>query len=239
MQLSKALSRFIFLLSFAFIISCTKEKVESPSSSIVNVSESTTGRATAVKRPFKMNSNTWYRISPVDPFSWGPNQVAFANVPGGGSGNATHMGNVKTWFNQLAYSYDGLNPPTGSVTAPLVDALLYGAPFPGAPLPFIQPGDFSPLIAADAWLQLPVEVNGNLVNGVVYNPAQEAVFLCHTAPSVMTQVSASRMNFTGSGIFCGGKGKFESATGTYTFSGHFNPNNPNDASYSVDGWIWY
>lgn len=194
-----------------------------------------------VRRPFKMTSDTWYRISPTAPAPVAsiPGQISFANVPGGGTGNATHMGGVTVWFNQLAYSPDGLNPPSGTVSAPVVHAISYPILFPGAPLPLIQPGDFPALALANSWLQLPESVNGYIVNTVIYNENGDAVFLAHTTPSQATIVSAQRVNFSGEGMFVGGRGKFSEASGTYRFNGYFNLQNPNDAGYEIDGSIAY
>ncbi|MBC7874194.1 MAG: hypothetical protein H7Y01_09375, partial [Ferruginibacter sp.] len=57
-----------------------------------------------VKKPFKVRTSTWYRVSPtaLTPVVVnGVTYAGFAHFPGGGSGNATHMGNSKTYYNQL------------------------------------------------------------------------------------------------------------------------------------------
>lgn len=192
-------------------------------------------------RPFKMSSETWYRISPIAPVPVPgfPGQLGFAYVPGGGTGNATHMGNVTTWFNQLGYSPDGQDPPAGAAPASLSIALTLPVLFPGAPLPLIQPNDFADLVTANAWLQLPASVNGLAVGSVVYNDKGDAVFCSSTTASVAVFESPTRINFSGQGIFAGGRGKFENATGTYHFSGFFNPQDANDAGYYMDGMITY
>ncbi len=186
-----------------------------------------------------MNAKTWYRISPTTPapVPGMPGQLSFANVPGGGAGTATQMGNVGTWFNQLAYSSNGQQPPAGTIAAPLLDAHNYPVLYPGAPLPLIQPNDFAPLAIIINWLQLPAEVNGHVVWSVLYNHRGDAVFLSTTTASTAVVESETRINFCGEGIFVGGRGKFENATGTYHFSGFFNPRDANDAGYSIDGSI--
>jgi hypothetical protein len=37
----------------------------------------------------------------------------------------------------------------------------------------------------------------------------------------------------------GGTGKFTGATGEFDYLGYFNPQNQDDAGYTVDGWIKY
>ncbi len=166
-------------------------------------------------------------------------QLSFANVPGGGAGNATHMGAIGTWFNQLAYSPDGQNPPAGTIAAPVVSANTYPVLFPGAPLPLIQPNDFAGLGIVASWLQVPATVNGHTVWSIVYNWKGDALFLSTTSPSTAVIESATRINFSGEGIFVGGRGKFENASGTYQFSGFFNPQDANEAGYAIDGTLTY
>ncbi len=194
-----------------------------------------------VTRPFKMTSETWYRISPTVPAAVPgiPNHLSFANVPGGGTGNATHMGHILTWFNQLAYSPNGQNPPSGTVAAPVLAAINYPVLFPGAPLPLIQPGDFEPLATANSWLNIPAVVDGYYVWTVIYNDKGDAVFLSATSASTTIIESPTRINFSGEGRFAGGRRKFENATGTYQFTGYFNPQDANDAGFSVEGAITF
>ncbi len=220
---------------FAFVLfsgGCQKEITPGPELNTQAL------RATVTK-PFKMNAKTWYRISPTTPapVPGMAGQISFANVPGGGWGTATQMGNIGTWFNQLAYSPDGQQPPAGTIAAPLHDAHDYPVVYPGAPLPLIQPNDFAPLEIILGWLQLPAEVDGHVVWSVLYNHRGDAVFLSTTTPSTTVVESATRINFSGDGIFVGGRGKFENARGTYHFTGFFNPRDANDAGYSIDGSI--
>src|SRR5687767_5426442 len=98
------------------------------------------------KIPFKATTKTWYRVSPTFPTPVivnGKTYIGFAHFPGGGTGHATDMGNVTTFFNQLSYSEELDAPPAGSVAAP-VTAIL-GYPIIGLPLPLIQDGDFTEL----------------------------------------------------------------------------------------------
>ena len=227
------------VMAAIFFSSCQKEIADN---SDINAQTVTTQeRSQAVTRPFKMHSETWYRINPIIPMPLIdiPGQIAFANVPGGGIGNATHMGKINVWFNQLAYSATGENPPAGTISAPVVDALNYSILFPGAPLPLIQPSDFEALGVANSWLQLPASVNGNIVNAVIYNDRGDAVFIAATSSSETTFISPTQINFSGQGIIVGGRGNFENATGEINFSGFFNPENANEARYWIDGSINY
>lgn len=79
MVLLEKLSLFIFSLSF-LLTSCEPE--------IVN--------------HFR-REKTFYRVSPKTPdpvIINGVTYVGSAYFPGGGTGTATHMGNIKTYFNQ-------------------------------------------------------------------------------------------------------------------------------------------
>jgi hypothetical protein len=227
-KLCSALVTTIFLLG-----ACQKEIITAPELN----EQSLRGVITS---PFKMNARTWYRVSPTNPAPVPglTGQLSFANIPGGGAGNASHMGSVGTWFNQLAYSPDGQNPPAGTIAASVVSAVSYPV-FPGASLPLIQTNDFAPLATIVAWLQVPATVNGHTVWSVVYNGKGDALFLSTTTPSTAVVESATRTSFGGEGIFVGGRGRFENATGTYQFSGFFNPQDANEAGYSIDGILSY
>ena len=58
-------------------------------------------------KPFKADYSTFYRIAPTDPQPVIVDNVpyiGFAYFPGGGIGNATHIGKSQLFFNQLAYT---------------------------------------------------------------------------------------------------------------------------------------
>jgi hypothetical protein len=196
------------------------------------------------RQAFKAKTTTWYRVSPVatpTTFTIGEKLFfMFAHVPGGGEGSATHLGKVKTYFNQLAYTSILNTPvpvPEGSVTAAVVDVINY--PVLGAPLPLIQPGDFSGLAAINNQLKIPQSIGGKLVSSFFYNEKGDAVFISNSSASVITPISSTRNEFTGKALIVGGRGKFVNAYGAVDFAGWFNPADPNDAEYSVDGWISY
>ncbi len=233
--MSKSIKFCSVLIATVYLLgACQKEIITEPELN----EQSLRGVITS---PIKMNAKTWYRVSPTIPEAVPgiTGQLSFANVPGAGAGNASHMGAIGLWFNQLAYSPDGLNPPAGSIAAPVVDAVSYPVLFPGAPLPLIQTNDFAPLTTIVAWLQVPAAVNGQVVWSVVYNWKGDALFLSTTTASTTTIESATRINFAGEGIFVGGRGRFENASGTYHFSGFFNPQDANEAGYTIDGTITY
>jgi hypothetical protein len=193
---------------------------------------------------FTANTNTWYRFSPTTPAPitvGGSNFTTFAYVPGGGTGTATEMGNVTTFFNQLAYTTDATVPqplPEGSVTASV--SMVPNFPVVGAPLPLIQPGDFSGLTAANAWLQVPAtDGSGRNINTIIYNAAGDAIFTSYITSSTIVPASATRFNFSGKLAVVGGRGKFANATGEMDFNGFFNPQNPNDAGFNMTGVVEY
>ena len=76
------------------------------------------------KKPFKVQTANWYRVAPTTPVPVtinGIDYAGFAYFPGGGTGNATHIGNCSTFFNQLTYGTSPDAPPAGSVAASLKD----------------------------------------------------------------------------------------------------------------------
>jgi hypothetical protein len=84
------------LLFIAFLSSCKKEGLEvSEQSSSRNVNEVS---KKAVEKPFKAKFETWYRVVSTQPEDLFPGSTIEYNgyFPGGGEGNATHMGYVKT-----------------------------------------------------------------------------------------------------------------------------------------------
>lgn len=216
---------FIPLLAAVLFSSCKKDENDDPDR--------------VVEKQFTMTSDTHPRISPIvpRPLEGQPTMKAYANAAGWGTGTATDMGDIKNWFNQLVYSPTGANPPVGSALAPVVEALNY--PALGAPLPLIQQNDFDELREANTWIEIPVAVDGNIVNSVIYNDQGDAIFTSLTTDAILVPVSATRVNFSAEGKFVGGRGKFANATGTYTQTGFFNPDNFDEAGYNIEGKISY
>jgi hypothetical protein len=193
------------------------------------------------KRAFKASTKTWYRVSPTTPTPItvnGTTYAGFAHFPGGGSGNATHIGNCNIFFNQLVYGTSPQAPPAGSVAAPVKD--VPGYPVTGAPLPLIQADDFSALSTAVSSLHIPASVHEKIVNAVFYNNKGDAIFLSAITGSGATfPISETKVGFNGKALVVTGRGKFRHAVGEVDFNGYFNVVNPNDAEYNVDGWISY
>ena len=226
---------FMPLVAAVCFSACKKEVADSPTVSTVAHKSSHHDKY----RPFKMSSETFPRINPIAPFDLKEpaGMKGYANAVGWGKGNATYMGKIKNWFNQLAYSPTGADPTVGTTLAPIVDALKY--PVLGGPLPLIQKNDFKELRKANKWLKIPVSINGMIVNSVVYNDKGDALFTSLTTDAKLVFVSPTRINFSAQGKFVGGRGKFVKAKGTYTQTGYFNPQNFNDAEYHIDGKITY
>lgn len=195
----------------------------------------------AVKRPFKATTKTVYRVAPslsgpIPVTVGGTNYLGFLYFPGKGEGNATHMGNVKTYFNQLAYWPMGTMdpsaaPPAGSIPTPITE-------IPGYFL-LPPPIDFSDLNALITRLPIPATINGHAVNSMFVNDKDEAVFTTAAGNSFTRAESPTKVVFGGRGLILGGTGKFAKATGEFDFLGYFNPQDPNDASYGAEGWIKY
>jgi hypothetical protein len=192
------------------------------------------------RKPFKVHEQTWYRIAPIPPVDVMVNGTAYVGTsffPGGGTGNATHMGNIRNYFNQLVYSSSYEGAPLGSVAAPVRNIPSY--PFLG-PLPLIQPGDFTELAALNTSLQIPETIQGKIVNSVIYNKKGDAVFTSSiTGIGGTFPISATRIGFNGKALIVGGRGKFANAVGEIDFQGSFSLTDPNDAEYSAEGWISY
>ena len=213
---------------FAFILfaaACTKEAQQKQS-----------------RKPFKANINTWYRVSPLavptPVIVNGNSYVGFAHFPGGGNGNATHMGNVTNWFNQLAYTTPPNTNPEGSVNAPVVGIPSY--PIFGVPLPLIQTGDFVKLPSVISSLSIPDNIGGHIINSVIYNSKRDAVFTSSiTGAGGTFPISEIKVGFNGKALIVGGRGKFTNATGEIDFDGYFNVADANDAEYKAAGWISY
>lgn len=194
-----------------------------------------------IKKPFKAKIDTWYRLSPTDPIPVEVKEttyIGFAYFPGGGTGNATHLGKCYFYFNQLAYSGTADALPAGSIGAPVIDVINY--PVTGGPLPLIQSGDFSEFSNANNNLHIPTEVHGLVVNSVFYDGKGNAIFTSAIKGSGETfLISKTLLGFNGKAIIVGGRGKFEHATGEFDYEGYFNIGNANDAEFNTDGWIAY
>lgn len=188
---------------------CKKETA----SSITLQTASSSQEDQRVKRPYKDRFDTWFQFVPDFVNGWDPqNPTPFlAWYPGGGSGNATHMGNAQIYFNQ----YVPFNPPYfSSIHAPVNQF-------------------FSKELAAVGLGSL-----SNDVSSVVFDGKGNAVWLHQTSNST-TPVSASRIEFSGISDIIGGTGKFAGATGEVNLKGYFNPLDQQDAAVSADGWILY
>lgn len=166
-----------------------------------------------VRRAYKDNFDTWYQFVPDIANGWTPEYGPFlAWYPGGGVGNATHIGRANTYFNQ----YVPFTPPNfSSVPAPVImffDLALTAAGFPGIP---------------------------STVQSIVYDTKGNSIWFLGDGNTVSTPVSPTRIEFTGISTIIGGTGKFEGATGEVTLSGYFNPQDQQDAGVWSDGWIEY
>jgi len=193
------------------------------------------------RKPFKLSSETFYRISPKMPETIsinGANYVGFAFFPGGGVGTASYLGDIKMYFNQQVYGESSEAPPLGSVAAPVIDVLNY--PILGGPLPLIQPGDFTELAVLNSTLQLPSNISGMIVNTVIYNRQGDALFFSAiTGAGATFPISQTVVGFNGRASIVGGRGKFVNALGGVDYNGTFSSVNPNDATFDMEGWISY
>ncbi len=134
--------------------------------------------------------------------------------PGSGSGNATHIGNANMAFNQLVTFYNGV--PVGSTAAPVNQF-------------------YSNTLASAGITNVP-----NTVSSITYDNSGNSVWFTSSTGTVLTPVSATRINFSATLDIIGGSGKFTGATGQVELEGHFNPQLPNQAAVlESDGSITY
>ncbi|MEO5996974.1 MAG: hypothetical protein ABIN89_09580 [Chitinophagaceae bacterium] len=193
------------------------------------------------RKPFKLTSETFYRISPKTPETIsinGANYVGFAFFPGGGEGTASYLGDIKIYFNQQVYGESSEAPPLGSVAAPIKDVLNY--PILGGPLPLIQTGDFAELAVFHSTLPLPSIISGMIVNTVIYNRQGDALFLSAiTGAGATFPISQTVVGFNGRAWIVEGRGKFKNSSGEVDYHGSFSLVNPDDATFDMDGWISY
>lgn len=161
--------------------------------------------------PFKGNFNTYFNFIPDIAGGWVPPNPAPAWYPGGGSGNLTHVGTCQTYFNQyVTFGPTGLQ----SVGAP-VNMFFAGA-------------------LAAAGYTVP-----NTVTTIFYTGHSQSIWCQAIGIGSTKPVSPARVEFKSNLNIIGGTGRFNGATGECTLNGFFNPQNPQDAGFNVDGWISY
>jgi hypothetical protein len=203
------MKKFFYLItmvlpaSLMMLSSCSKDLVSNPEESL----SSATQKARLKSVPYKDDLDTYYAPTP------GPGGLYF---PGGGEGNATHMGKANTFFNQLATFGPG-GEITGSIGAPV-----------------------NMFFAADLANAGIIGVPSN-VNSIVFDKKGNSIWFA-PAPggsSTTTFINPNRIEFSGVSDIVGGTGKFNGASGQVNVSGYFNPNNQQDAGVASDGRISY
>ena len=194
-----------------------------------------------LKQHFKVSITTWYRVSPTAPSPVvvnGITYVSLANLVVGGDGNATAMGNIKSYANTLAYGTNVKAPPSGAIGAPVNE--IPGYPILGGPLPLIQSGDFDGLPAILAEFNVPANVLGNVINLVLYNNKGDALFFSNIpGTGTSSTISSTVGGYTNETLILGGAGKFIHATGELHNTGQFSFIAPYDGQDNYDGWIIY
>jgi hypothetical protein len=214
MKIHFILAAVIFCAVFFTTTGCS-EDYTSEAVSLANDNVSLSERASnrPVRRAYKDMHDTWYNFVPDTDGGWDPMHPAPfpAWYPGGGEGNATHMGNVNTFFNQ----YVTFIPPNiVSLHAPVTMF-------------------FSAELAAAGYTDIPDEVGS-----IVYDDKGNSIWF-HAISNTATPVAPDRVEFSGVNQIIGGTGKFEGATGEVSLNGYFNPQDQQDAAYWQEGWIEY
>jgi hypothetical protein len=196
------------LLLLAFV-SCQKE--------VLTTEKNTAGTLTSAKkarvtRAYKDSFDTWYMFVPDVANGWTPDfGPLLAWYPGGGDGNATHIGKCHTYFNQ----YVPLSPP----------------PIASVPAPVTQ--FFSAQLGTAGLTTIP-----NSVSTITYDDNGNAIWFNQTS-SVTTPASETRLDFVATADIVGGSGKFVGASGSIIIIGYLNPVDPSDAGFWSNGSITY
>ena len=236
-------SALIILFTALGFSSCQKEanSLTSNAATSSNAAATTKHNQPILKQHFKVSITTWYRVSPTAPLPVvvnGITYVSLSNLVVGGDGNATAMGNIKSYANTLAYGPDVKAPPAGAIGAPVNE--IPGYPILGGPLPLIQPGDFDGLPAILAEFNVPTNVLGNVINLVLYNDKGDALFLSNIpGTGTSSTISSTVGGYTNETLILGGAGKFIHATGELHNTGQFSFIAPYDGQDNYDGWIIY
>ncbi|MGB8190395.1 MAG: hypothetical protein WCF67_00690, partial [Chitinophagaceae bacterium] len=140
---------------------------------------------------------------------------------GGGEEHATHIGNAKTYFNQLA-------PFDHSPTLP-IPVILY---FPELGVPAS--------VTVNGQLRIINSIVVEKVNDQANNDKNNSIWFSIVEGSTIQQpVSPTRIEITGEADIVGGTGKFMNATGRTKLRAYFNPTDTTDAHVSQQGWIRY
>lgn len=198
---------FLFLLVFT---SCQKDELVQPSNTRAN--SAVAAKSSPVSRPYRDDFDTWYRFVPDVEGGWTPDfGPVKAWYPGGGDGNATHLGLSHTYFNQ----YVPFHPVSiSSLPAPVTQF-------------------FSDQLTLAGFTGIPSNVST-----ITYDDFGNSIWF-HQTSSTTTPESETRLNFIATADIVGGTGKFENATGSTTIKGYLNPLNQSDAAYSSEGTIVY
>lgn len=161
-----------------------------------------------VRRAYRDNFSTWYEFYPENPSSPAPFPGWY---PGGGDGNATHMGKANTYFNQYVTF---IPPNVVSLHAPVTQY-------------------FVNQLADAGYTDIPDEVGS-----IVFDDKGNSIWF-QTSSNTSVPVGPTRIEFSGVNQIIGGTGKFEGATGEVALNGYYNPQNQQDAGFWQDGWIEY
>ncbi len=192
-----------------------------------------------VKQHFKLSLTTWYRVSPTAPSPVTVNGVSYislSNLVVGGDGTASTVGSIKSYANTLAYGTNVEAPPAGAIGAPVNE--IPGYPILGGPLPLIQTGDFDGVPEVLSEFNVPTNVQGHVINLVLYNNKGDALFLSNIpGTGTSTSISATVGGYTNETLILGGAGKFLHAVGKLDNSGHFSFIAPYDGEDNYEGWI--
>lgn len=195
-------------LIILLLASCQKESVYTKT---VDEEIATVSDHGPVTRAYRDSFDAWLNFVPDIAGGWvatNPNSRVW--WPGGGDGNATHMGNVSIYFNEYTLRVG-------------TQIVMFHAPV----ITF-----FATELQA---YNVPSEVSM-----VVFDNKGNSVWLSNDPAGLpTTRVSTSKITFTGTMNIVGGTGKFIGATGETTLNGYFNPLDLTECSFWQNGWIAY
>ena len=196
------------LFAIMLLASCQKENVYTRSANEEIVTASNHGPIT---RAYRDSFDVDLHFVPDIAGGWVPtNPNSRAWWKGSGYGNATHMGNVSTYFNQYSLRVG-------------TQIVLFHAP---------ATMFFATELQA---YNVPSEVSL-----VVFDDKGNSVWFRNDLAGLpSTVVNPTKITMTGAMHIVGGTGKFTGATGETTLNGYFNPQNLNEATFWQNGWIAY
>lgn len=196
------------LLAIMLLASCQKENVFTRSA---NEEIATTSDHGPITRAYRDSFDADLSFVPDITAGWTYPNSSPAWFHGNSFGNATHMGNAKSYFNTYT-----LKNSAGVV-------MVYGRPVTMFYASQLQS------------YNLPASVTG-----IIYDDKGNSIWLRVASEGLTSwRIDATHVAMSGTVFIVGGTGKFSGATGETTFNATFNQLNLQECSMWQNGWIAY